>query len=285
MEYHQKNDEQISYRNFEEYLLSIKDQVGFHFSDSDTTPHLHNNFAEFSIIVSGEWEHTFEGKTETLTKDTLIFLGSNTIHALKPLSKSCNHFTFFFKEEYFKKILTDFFPNNISIFSTKFKKTMLSTNVSTFLLYEAHKMIGSRTSRDHKIEFQNYIHNLIYFMFFNDNTLSETSDFNKHGYSLRKYFDNYFLLTENLKDVYGMFPVSPATLIKQFEKETGKTIVQYRNDKRMEYAALLLEDWRLTIIDVANKVGISSPSHFAAEFKKKFGVSPKDYSKHHGLFK
>ncbi len=282
MEYSQKKDEQISYMDFEACLLSIENQVGFHFSDADSTPHFHNKFAEFSIIVSGEWEHTFEGETQILTKDTLIFLGSNTVHTLKPLSKSCNHFTFFFKEEYFKKILTNLFPNNISIISTRFKKATLSTNVSTFLLYEAHKMIGSRTSHDHKIEFQNYIHNLIYFMFFSDNSLSETSDFNKHGYSLRKYFDNYLLLTDNLKDVYDMFPVSPATLIKQFEKETGKTIVQYRNDKRMEYAAILIKDWRLTVIDVANKVGISSPSHFAAEFKKKFGVSPKDFSKRHG---
>ena len=79
-----------------------------------------------------------------------------------------------------------------------------------------------------------------------------------------------------------MFPVSPATLIKQFEKETGQTIAQYRNDKRMEYASVLLQDWNLTVIDVANKVGISSPSHFSAEFKKKFGVSPKDFAKRHG---
>ena len=78
-----------------------------------------------------------------------------------------------------------------------------------------------------------------------------------------------------------MFPVSPTTLIKQFENLTGQTIVQYRNDKRMEYATVLLKDWRMTIIDVANKVGISSPSHFSAEFKKKFGVSPKDYAKQH----
>lgn len=78
-----------------------------------------------------------------------------------------------------------------------------------------------------------------------------------------------------------MFPVSPTTLIKQFENETGQTIAQYRNDKRMEYASLLLKDYKMTIIDVANKVGISSPSHFAAEFKKKYGVSPKEFAKRH----
>lgn len=278
-----KNTEEIEYHTFKRHMLSLEGQVGFHFSDGDSLNHVHNGFAEFSLIVSGEWEHTFEGKTHKLTKDTLIFLGNNTLHSLKPCSKGSSHFTFFFTEEYFKKFLTDFFPNNISFLSTKFKETGLTTNVSTFLLYEAHRMIGSRTTYNHKIEFQNYMHNLIYFMFFSENMPSETSELNKHGYSLRKYFDNYLLLDESLKNVYRMYPVSPATLIKQFENETGQTIVQYRNEKRMEYATVLLKDWNLTIIDVANKVGISSPSHFAAEFKKKFGVSPKEFSKHHGF--
>lgn len=280
-----KSIEQIQYHKFERHMFSLEDQVGFHFSDTDSTTHVHNGFAEFSLIVSGEWEHIFEDEKRSLTKDTLIFLGNNTLHTLKPCSKGCNHFTFFFKEEYFKNFLINFFPNNMSILTTKFKETVLTPNVSTFLLYEAHKMIGSRTSYNHKIEFQNYMHNLIYFMFFSNNVPSETSDYNKYGYCLRKYFDNYLLLNDTLKNVYNMFPVSPATLIKQFENETGQTIAQYRNDKRMEYASVLLKDWRLTVIDVANKVGISSPSHFAAEFKKKFGVSPKEFSKRHGLLK
>ena len=272
----------IQYHDFERHLLSLEDQVGFHFSDSDATTHVHNGFAEFSLIISGEWEHTLNGKTEKLDKDTLIFLGNNTMHALKPCSKGCNHFTFFFKEEFLKKFLLNFFPNNTSIFTTKFKKTILPPSVSTLLLYEAQRMIGSRTAYNHKIEFQNYMHNLIYYMFFSDNLPLESSNENKHGYSLRKYFDNYLLLNDSLKNVYNMFPVCPATLIRQFENETGQTIAQYRNDKRMEYASFLLKDWRLTVIEVANKVGISSPSHFATEFKKKYGVSPKDFAKHHG---
>ena len=69
-----KSIEQIQYHNFERHMFSLEDQVGFHFSDTDSTTHVHNGFAEFSLIVSGEWEHIFEGKKSSLTKDTLIFL-------------------------------------------------------------------------------------------------------------------------------------------------------------------------------------------------------------------
>lgn len=272
-------EENIRHLNFEYHQFSLENQVGFHFADNNSTVHTHNGFAEFSLIVSGEWDHTINGTTERLTKNTLIFLGNNTLHLLNPRSLGCNHFTFFFKEEYFKKTLAKFFPNNMSILSTEYKSTILPSSIASFLLFEAHKMIGSRSTQNHDIEFQNYMHNLIYLMFFSNNIHSESSDQNKYGHTLKMYFDNYILLDDSLKNAYQMFPISPATLIKQFETETGQTLSQYRNDKRMEYAALLLQDWNSTVIEVANRVGISSPSHFAAEFKKKFGVSPKEFAK------
>ena len=109
--------EKIQYHSFEHHMFSLEDQVGFHFSDNDSTTHVHNGFAEFSHIVSGEWEHLFEGSTQRLSKNTLIFLGNNTLHTLRPCSLGCNHFTFFFKEEYLRKFLLTFFPNNTSIIS------------------------------------------------------------------------------------------------------------------------------------------------------------------------
>lgn len=271
-------EENIKHHNFEYHKFSLENQVGFHFADNNSTIHTHDGFAEFSLIVSGEWDHTINGTTERLKKNTLIFLGNNTLHLLDPRSLGCNHFTFFFKEEFLKKTLLKFFPNNMSILSTQYKSTILPPSTASFLLFEAHKMIGSRSTQNHDIEFQNYMHNLIYLMFFSDNSHSVSTDQTKYAHTLKMYFDNYILLEDTIKNAYKMFPISPATLIKQFEKETGKTITQYRNDKRMEYAAILLQDWNSTVIDVANRVGICSPSHFAAEFKKKFGISPKEYS-------
>ena len=271
----------IIHHTIEFHAPSLENEVGFLFTNVDAPTHIHDGFAEFSLITSGEWLHAFEGTTRHFQKNTLIYLGTNTVHSLTPCIPDSNHFTFFFKEDYLRETLEKFFPERMDILTTKYKETMLSPNVASFLLYEAHEMIGSRTSFRHEMEFQNYIHNLIYFMFFKGDIFSETSTKNKHAFTLRTYFDNYLFLDEPLVAIYQMFPLSPATLIKQFESETGQTIVQYRNDKRMEYASLLLKDYKMTIIDVANKVGISSPSHFAAEFKKKFGVSPKEFSKRH----
>lgn len=264
---------------------TMEKDIGFLFSNDGSTAHFHDGFAEFSLITSGEWAHTYEGTTHYLKKNSLIFLGINSTHSLLPNIPDSNHFTIFFKEDYLRESIAKFFPNKTSILTIKYKEITLPPDVFSFLLYEAHEMIESRASFHHEIAFQNFIHNLIYFMFCKQHTINEqipkVSHKYAHALTLKNYLDNHLFLDEPMVSIYNMFPISPATLIKQFEEETGQTIVQYRNDKRMEYASLLLMEHKMTIINVANKVGISSPSHFAAEFKKKFGVSPKEFSKRH----
>lgn len=280
---HKNEKEKPRHDDFKHHAYSSAEQkqVGFLFSNTDSSEHVHDDFAEFSLITSGEWDHVYDGTTKRLEKNSLIFLGTGTQHSLVACSQESSHFTFFFKEEYLREIVDKCFPNNSDILTTRYSKTILSPSVSSFLLHEAHKMASKHSSRDCDIEFQNYIHNLLYFMFFNNDISADSPKRNAYASRLRTFLDNYLYLDEPMKALYLMFPVSPATLIKHFEIETGQTIVQYRNDKRMEYASLLLRDYKITVAAVANRVGISNPSHFAAEFKKKFGISPKEFAKRH----
>jgi len=55
------------------------------------------------------------------------------------------------------------------------------------------------------------------------------------------------------------------------------TIYGYLNDYRMEYAREMLGKKNILIKEVSEKVGYSNTSHFIASFKKKFGVTPKQF--------
>lgn len=46
---------------------------------------------------------------------------------------------------------------------------------------------------------------------------------------------------------------------------------------RMEHAAKLLRDGRFTIAAVADMSGFDDKRHFAARFRKHFGITPRDY--------
>jgi AraC-like DNA-binding protein len=57
----------------------------------------------------------------------------------------------------------------------------------------------------------------------------------------------------------------------------GQTTFAYLRELRMEYAAGLLREDRLSVIQVANEVGYSNASHFARAFKEQYGLLPKAY--------
>jgi AraC family transcriptional regulator len=52
---------------------------------------------------------------------------------------------------------------------------------------------------------------------------------------------------------------------------------QYQIKLRMETARRLLRETATSIVDIANEVGYSNPSHFAQQFRKETGSTPSEY--------
>ncbi len=67
-------------------------------------------------------------------------------------------------------------------------------------------------------------------------------------------------------------------LKKAFREITGTTVFAYLRGQRMEKARLLLEQGDMNVTEVTFQVGYQNPSHFAAVFKKQFGVLPSSIS-------
>ena len=71
--------------------------------------------------------------------------------------------------------------------------------------------------------------------------------------------------------------ISTSKLSKGFSSLFGTSVHAYIIDQRLEKAASLLLESNLNVSQVAAFVGYSKPSNFAAAFKKKYGVIPKNY--------
>ena len=69
----------------------------------------------------------------------------------------------------------------------------------------------------------------------------------------------------------------PYYVNKIFSAHTGMTIHQYLNHYRLIRAAHYLSTGTLPIHQISSMVGFQTPTHFAENFKKKFGVTPKEY--------
>lgn len=91
----------------------------------------------------------------------------------------------------------------------------------------------------------------------------------------RAYLDQYFAQTVTLMQLAGVANLSVRQLSDLFRRQLGMTPQQYLIEKRMQFAWQVLESESLSIQQVANRVGYSSPSAFSDRFRKHFGHSPR----------
>ncbi|HEY9763627.1 MAG TPA: AraC family transcriptional regulator [Trichocoleus sp.] len=70
--------------------------------------------------------------------------------------------------------------------------------------------------------------------------------------------------------------VCDRTLRRGFRKLFGTTVIGYLTQQRMIRAEQLLREQHNTVAEVANKVGYTHLGHFAAAFKRQFGITPSE---------
>lgn len=92
---------------------------------------------------------------------------------------------------------------------------------------------------------------------------------------LQHYPDSAYDLNAYLSSL----PFNTEYLKKMFKKETGLTPLQYLTDRRLENAASTLATFcgKGNISETARMCGFSDPLYFSRLFKKKYGVSPRNY--------
>ena len=71
--------------------------------------------------------------------------------------------------------------------------------------------------------------------------------------------------------------INSSYLSTLFKKETGTTLTEYVNRKRIEHAIFLLNTTNMKIQAIAQACGIPDVNYFTKIFKKQIGITPKDY--------
>lgn len=66
-------------------------------------------------------------------------------------------------------------------------------------------------------------------------------------------------------------------LCRIFKEQTGKSIINYINQVRMENAAKIILNGNVYMKEVAAAIGIEDPFYFTRLFKKYFGINPTEY--------
>ncbi len=84
-----------------------------------------------------------------------------------------------------------------------------------------------------------------------------------------------------IDEMSGIVDLAPSHLPRVFRINLGNSPMAYLNGLRLDMARDLLENTFLQIKQIGIQTGLTNDSHFAREFKKKFGVSPTEHRKLH----
>lgn len=89
-----------------------------------------------------------------------------------------------------------------------------------------------------------------------------------------RYIDEHFHSSLTLDEISRSVYLNPCYLSARFRTDTGRTITEYVQQKRVLEAKRLLSTTDDMLQDIALKVGIPDPSYFSAVFKKHTGMTP-----------
>lgn len=88
------------------------------------------------------------------------------------------------------------------------------------------------------------------------------------------FIELHYLEDLTLTSVCREVMLNEFKLKKGFKALFQSGVIQYMRQLRMEFAQNLLRDNRMTIEEVASKLGYRYPNHFSVAYKKHFGVAP-----------
>lgn len=90
---------------------------------------------------------------------------------------------------------------------------------------------------------------------------------------IEAHFTEEFQLARLADELY----VSPSHVSRLFHQETGATLTEFITARRLREACLLLAATRLSVREVAQRVGLSNVPYFGKLFRRNLGMTPLQY--------
>ena len=97
-------------------------------------------------------------------------------------------------------------------------------------------------------------------------------------WQIMNYIDSHVYTIKSLTEISEVTGYNYNYASNIFKAATGETVMNYYRSKRLKAAALLLEEDKLSITEVASLLNYSSVYSFSRAFKERYGVSPSKHS-------
>lgn len=254
-------------------------QIGRRYCEASAVipAHPHLNWFELTIVTSGSGEIITNSQPHTINSGEIYLSFPCDVHELrasKTESFEYDFFSFYCEDGELKKEFEQIAQN----YRSPEKRTFRDDKISSLVKYALPEFSVRNIYSKNILE---SIFNLIIMYLIRDfsNIPQETSNISDAKIlclQLMNYIDTHIYSIHDLKSIGEPFNYSYNHLSSLFRKTTGKKLSEYYQNRKLETAKILLDN-RKKVVEVSEMLNYSSPFAFSNAFKKKFGISPKQY--------
>lgn len=270
-------DQRYMYRMQTPFFLAIDERIVNHQWHSRDL-HWHDYF-EIEIVLSGSGIHQFNGTDFPLTEGCAYLLTPMDIHALIPDPDTELHLIHLrFNEQAISNEVRDLLLQHNYTHSVKLNEDEFS-RLLTHLSELLRCFEGSNTTQGLSIQLMlSYLClHIIRTNKESENRFPSFTTSNPTVHQTLQYILYNFRKKITMKELGERAHVSPNHLALLFKQTTGTTCMQMIADLRLQYATKLLRNPDLSIETISEQSGFSAASYFISVFRKRFGITPKEY--------
>jgi len=272
--------------------LNITGIVNIHFFEFDknfTTADERHPFYELVFVNTGKLQIISESYTGKLSKDQLIIHRPNDSHSLRCSDETnptviiigfeCDtnalevlaNTPITLNESAIKK-LAEIVKEARNVFAPPFNIPTHNMKKKKKQSYGAEQML--------KILLEYFLLKLVREYYYNEN-IEENLRPPLSQSELVEYVDLNYRERITIEELAFLFKTNRSTLCKEFKAATGKTLVEYINEKKIGKAKKMIAESNDSFTKIAEDLHFDSIHYFTRLFKKLSGMTPTEYRAEH----
>ena len=106
------------------------------------------------------------------------------------------------------------------------------------------------------------------------NPVASMSDAEVLCYQIMNYIDTHIFSMQSLGELSGVFRYNYSYLSSFYKKNTGRSLMEYYQTKRLEVAKRLIQEGKLSVTKISEMLNYSTVQNLSRAYKKKYGKAP-----------
>jgi AraC-like DNA-binding protein len=220
------------------------------------------NFYDLTFVIKGRLLYYINGEKCEIGKNDAILLPPGTLRSRVGLDEEVSYVSFNFQ-----------LNEGVLLPDKLFLSSVITEDIRTLLSAFSQTHISPLYHSEQKAQ------NLLNYILFEilDVLYYESND--KNVSTIIKFIDEHMGEKITLSMISDHVHLSREYVAYIFKRETGKTIVEYINERKMLLAKDMIQNGNITLGEVAERLGFENYGYFSRCFKKHFNTSPKSFQK------